>query len=79
MTNCNGFLFSSDHFVVEWIQATDLKGKDILPENNPIKLRITKQDVFYVVEIADKNDTIQTYPDQSGRYELSYDKKTYII
>ena len=66
---------SSDPFIGEWTQVADLLGNDIKPEKTPIKLRISKQDIFYFIE-AYQDGKYEPYPDKSGRYELIDDKKT---
>ena len=75
LTNCSGSLLPSDNFIGEWTQVADFDGRDIKADAVPITLRVTKQDLFYLVEITNKDGVFVPYPDESGRYELSNDKK----
>jgi len=67
---CNCSSISSDPFVGEWTQIADLGGQDVPSGTEPITLRISKQDVFYLVETSDSGK-YSPYPDKSGRYELA--------
>lgn len=70
-------LFSTDHFIGTWVQVTDISTNPLNASATPVILRISKQDLFYLVECSgDNGRTFKPYPDQSGRYELSNDNKS---
>jgi len=73
--NCSSSLFSSDNFIGIWVQTADINTSEIKSNDVPIKLRISKHDIFYLVEV-NRDGTFVPYPDKSGKYEISEDKKT---
>ena len=71
----------SQHVVTrkDTIQVADLRSNPLKVTDTPITLRISKHDLFYLVEgSGDNGSTFSPYPDQSGKYELSDDKKSLI-